>query len=306
MKPRPLALDALAPAPMKARRTLASMEACASLPPPGAGLEDFLCALPSLGASERLLALRDAIVAARRRKRPVLLALGGRAMRAGLGPWAARLLEEGLVSAVALTGQALVHDVEMALFGVVADPDDHAGAPAEVGAFVAEAVQFAAEEGIGVGEGVARWLADRAPEHLMHSALSVAGRFGMQATAHLAPGLDAVQPHPELHGEALGAASIRDFARLAGWLADAEGGVAVVLASSAHLPRVVAQAARAASSLGARPRLALADFDAATAGAPVQEMLAAVDGERFPVAGPAEVLAPLLFAAVREALGDGA
>ncbi len=303
MKVHPLALSRLQPAPMQARRVHAMLDDCASLAPVGASLEDFLCALPSLGSAKELVRLRDALVAALQAKRPVLLALGGRAMRLGLGPWAARLLEEELVSAVALTGQALVHDVEMALFGAIAEPNDHPGAPAEVGAFIAEAVQFASEEGIGVGEAVARWLADRAPEHLMHAVLGVAGRFGLPATAHLAPGLDAVQLSPQLHGEALGAASIHDFALLGGLLAQAQGGVVLVLASSAHLPRVLAQAARAASSLASLSSFTLAYVDVHTGTSAVEEMFASGHGVPCRLRGPVEILAPLLFAAVREALG---
>ena len=297
------ALARIVPAPMQARRVLAEADDCASVPPPGASLADALCALPSLGAARDFFAWRDALVQAHARKRPVLLGLGARALRTGLGPWAARLLEEGWISGVVLTGQALVHDVEMALFGLLADPDAHAGAPAEVGALIAEAVQFAAEEGIGIGEGVGRWLADRAPEHLAHSALGTAARFGLGAFVHLAPAVDAVQLHPDLHGEALGAAAMRDFARLVGMLGAMEDGIVVVLASSAVLPRVLAQAARAASALGATAMPQAVFVDAGAPTSAVADMFASLGGKELRLTGPAELLAPLAFATARDMIG---
>ncbi|HET9299985.1 MAG TPA: hypothetical protein VFO11_08570, partial [Candidatus Polarisedimenticolaceae bacterium] len=80
-------------------------------------LASFLDGLPRLLGAQSLRDLADAIVSAREKDRPVVLAMGAHVIKVGLGPVVAQLMEEGTVTAVALNGAGAIHDWEVAAVG---------------------------------------------------------------------------------------------------------------------------------------------------------------------------------------------
>ena len=89
-----------------------------------------------LGAAQ-LRDLARAIAAANRGKRTVLLMSGAHPIKVGLGPIICGLLRDGIISAIATNGAAIIHDFELAYAGRTSE---------DVGAGLAEGTFGMAEE----------------------------------------------------------------------------------------------------------------------------------------------------------------
>jgi len=259
--------------------------------------------------------LRDSIVSAHRRKKSVILGCGGHVMDSGLSPLLVRLLEQRIISGLVLTGAALLQDVEIALSGHTLRSYDRdmvdgvCRVTEETGRLINEATNFGAIEGWGIGKSVGEKLIDAEPDHLDHSVLATASRYGIPVSVHPAIGADAFNLHPATHGESLGATGFIDFRLLAAMMAEASDGIILNAASSVILPRVFMQAVDAARNLGKKIEnmtCVIIDPSASTdAVADVTGRLSQPGGRGIWLPGPDELLLPLLFAAVLDVLGDG-
>lgn len=277
---------------------------------------DFLCSLPGLGATRDLIELRDAILTAHRKKKAIILGCGGHVMDSGLSPLLVRLIEQRLISGLVLTGEAMLQDVEIALSGHTLrsydrDPDS-AGymVTDETGRLINEAINFGAIENWGIGQSVGEKLLDAEPAHLDHSILATASRFNVPVTVHPAIGVDAFNLHPAAHGESLGATGFLEFRRLASMMSESSEGVIINVASAMLLPRLFMQARDAAINLGHKVEKVTAvvidPSASATAIADVVGRLSQNGGRGIWLPGPDEILLPLLFASVADALGSDA
>ncbi|HKJ83400.1 MAG TPA: hypothetical protein VJ961_05185, partial [Mariprofundaceae bacterium] len=256
MNIKPLSFSKLKTVPLADRQSEADEQDFGAPYQAGGTFADFLCSLPGLGAAEDIITLRDAIATAYRRGRSVIIGCGGHVMDTGLSPILVRLLEQRIISGVAMTGAALLQDVEIALSGRTTQcrdqelQDGHFCVTKETGELINEAINFGAIEGWGMGRSVGQKLLDLEPEHLDHSVLATACRYGIPVTVHPAIGADAFNLHPKTHGESLGAVGFTDFRLLSAMMAEASGGVLINVASSVVLPRVFLQAVDAARNLG--------------------------------------------------------
>ncbi|MDQ6950831.1 MAG: hypothetical protein Q9M26_04135 [Mariprofundales bacterium] len=275
---------------------------------PGASFRDFLCGLPNLGSAADLVRVRDALVAARRGGHGRLLACGGGLIDRGLGPMVAQSMAYKIFSSLALTGSAMLKDVEVALSGKVFAEDGQHGVTEESCRLIVEAIDWAAEESIGLGASVGQRLLDVDAPHREHSLLAVAAERGVPVTVHPAIGADAFHRHPALRGESMGAAGLHDFRLLAALVGQCSHGVVLNVASSVVMPRLLAEASAAVRSTGATlagVRVCMVD------GAPVdgvaRQSLArvAVDTDAVcTMTGAVELLLPLLLAAVVDTLEE--
>jgi len=280
----------------------------------GGAFNDFLCSLPNLGVAGELFVVRDAIVRAVQKKRPVLLAMGGQFFDAGLSPLLVHLIEQGLIGGLALTGAAMIRDIEIALHGntftssIGAIRAGDMVVPEETGRLINEAINLGAAEGWGIGESIGRRLLDGGFEHLEHSVLATAHRYGIPLSVHPAMGADTFDFHPAVHGESMGAAAMLDVRLLTGMLAEAAHGVVLNVASSAVMPRTLLMALCAARNLGRTvDHIHAVDIDVlphTAAQTDCMERLARPNGHFSRLQGPDEIIMPLLFAAVQDALGD--
>ncbi|OIO68325.1 MAG: hypothetical protein AUJ57_10290 [Zetaproteobacteria bacterium CG1_02_53_45] len=278
------------------------------------GFDNFLCSLPNLGCAGDLFRLRDAIVSAHRHGHQVFLACGGHVFDSGLGPLICRLIEQKIITGIALTGEALEQDVEIAILGktvsasaLALNKGKHC-ITEETGCLINDAINYGTSENWGLGESVGRRLLESELEHLDHSVVATAVRHGIPVTAHPAIGADAFGLHPAARGESIGAAGFRDFRLLAGMMAEASHGVIINIASSVVMPRVLLQAVDAARNVGKTIEhitSAVIDTSASTTAiTDVVTRLSQPDGKGYWLSGPDEILIPLLFAAVIEALGN--
>ncbi len=191
----------LASRPSKVRR-----EHFAAPHVPGATVAEFVARLPKLLAAGEFAAVVEAMAAAHAAGAPIVWGLGAHVIKAGLSPVLIDLMERGLVSAVALNGAGVIHDVEIALVGATSEDVDAALGPGRFGMAeetatgINDAVASGVARGDGLAQSVATWLAAQAPPHAEVSLLCAAARLEVPVTAHVAVGTDIVHMHPDASG----------------------------------------------------------------------------------------------------------
>ena len=251
----PLEFDALKsnhwPRPSKVRLT--------DLGRPDGGhrpLDDLLDGLPAVLAAQSLKQLRDAIVAAHSRGRPVLAALGGHVIKTGCGPYLIDWIARGILTGVAMNGSAAIHDLELAIAGHTSEDVGPRlagrtfGFARETSDLFAAACDRAAEAGTGLGAALGEVILEHGGPGLDSSLLVAALRQGVPATVHVAIGTDIVHMSPRLDGAAMGRATLTDFRTLCGLVARLEGGVWLNLGSAVVMPEVFLKTVAVARNLG--------------------------------------------------------
>jgi hypothetical protein len=313
---RPLSLERVSTYPLASRKSKVSREAFARSHRRGAPFTSFLDSLPRILAGQTLRAVRDEVLRARARHRPVIWGFGAHVIKVGLSPVVIDLMERGLATAIALNGAGVVHDFEVAVAGRTSE-DVEAGLVAgsfgmarETGEEVNRAIVEGDRDGLGVGAAVGRYLSTRRPRarHLDTSLLAAAWRLGIPATVHVAIGTDIVHVHPACDPAAVGRATHLDFLTLAGEVARlGGGGVYLNVGSAVVLPEVFLKAVALARNLGHR----LSDFATANLdflqsyrpGVNVVERPVKGSGRGYRLTGHHEILVPLLAAALVEGAG---
>ncbi len=312
MKPRPID-------PSRARtRSLASLSRMvnqkqfAAPVAAGASMRRFIEALPDALAARDLRLLARAIASAHRAGRTILLMSGAHPIKVGLSPVICRLMRDGILSAIATNGAAIIHDYELAFAGRTSEDvgaglaDGSFGMAEETGAFLNRAARMAANENKGLGEVVGREIERARLKFRKVSIFATAYRLGMAATVHVAIGADIIHMHPAADGGAIGAATMNDFHRLAAVAGSLSRGVVVNLGSAVVMPEVFLKALNLARNLGRNARnFTAADMDFIRqyrSRRNVVERPTETGGARILLTGHHELMFPLLVAAVREEL----
>jgi len=277
---------------------------------PGSGIGTWLTCLPKLLAARDLVAVIDAIVEATKRPAPVVWGLGAHVIKAGLSPVLVDLMTRGFVSALAMNGAGLIHDVEIALSGATSEDVDAALGPGtfgmaeETGTGINRAIVDGVARGWGLGRAVAEWLTHQAPTHAEASLLCTALRLGIPVSAHVAVGTDIVHMHPDASGAAIGEGSLRDFRHFASSVARLGGGVYLNCGSAVVLPEVFLKAVAVARNHGHDlTGLTTVDLDFKAHYRPLTNVVrrpTAGIGRGFHLTGHHEILIPLLAAALVE------
>jgi hypothetical protein len=281
----------------------------------GGSLSKFLATLPDILAVKALRAVVAAIVTARRTGRPVILGIGAHVIKVGLAPVITDLMEQGVVTAVAMNGAGIIHDFELALMGhtseeVDAEIDDgRFGMAEETGRMLNEAICRGAAAGQGLGEAVGRYINRSAAlfPHRATSILAAGARLGLPVTVHVALGTDIIHMHPSADGAAIGATSLLDFRRLAAVVAGMEGGVYVNVGSAVILPEVFLKTVSLGRNLGhPLSKITTVNMDFLPHYRPQTNVVrrpTQKGGRGYSLTGHHEIMLPLLAAAVIEALG---
>ena len=204
----------------------------------------FLASLPDFLGVRNLRALAAAIAGAPR----VLWGLGGHVIKVGLGPLLIDLAHGGYAHGFVMNGAAAIHDAEVALHGSTSEDVGDGlfagtyGSADETGRLFAEGAARAERSEIGLGTALGRILLEREAPNARLSLLCESARLGMPVTVHVAIGTDTVHMHPACDGAALGAATHRDFLRLAALIEGLDAGVYVNVGSAVILPEVFLKA----------------------------------------------------------------
>ncbi len=301
--------------PFQGRQNKVDPSLMARAPEPDSSFRAFLDGLPDVLAARDLRAIIAHVAESARARKGVVLLLGGHVVKVGLGPLVVRWLQRGIVSHVALNGAAAIHDFELAAFGGTSEDvaagleDGSFGMVEETGAEMNAATAAAAADGLGLGEGLARALAERPA--LPGGAASIllgCREHRVPVTVHTTMGAEITHQHPSANGAAIGDTSLRDFRRLAGSLPTLDSGGAVLnWGSAVVLPEVFLKALAVARNLGdGRPtKFLAADFDMIRQYRPrmnVVERPTRGGGVGYQLTGHHELLLPLLVWGVLDEL----
>ncbi len=316
-KDRPLEADlsAVRTVPIGGRASKVRAEAFAAPPADDNSFGTFIGSLPDILVARDFRRVVDAVVAARRAKKGVIVMLGGHVVKTGLSRLLIDLMERGVITHLAMNGSGAIHDYEVARFGSTSEDvaaglrDGTFGMAEETGRGMNEAFTRGHAEALGMGESLALALG-REP-HLAHPELSVviaAQRLSVPVTVHAALGAEIIHQHPAADGAAIGDTSHRDFRRLAASIAQIDdGGVALNIGSAVIMPEVFLKALTVARNLGAgKPQnFVTCDMDMQRHYRPhvnVVQRPTQDSGRGYEITGHHELMVPLLAWAIVEQL----
>ena len=294
--------------PLKSRPSKARAENFARPVAPGASAASLVDSLPNILAAADFKAVARAVVDAKQSGSGALWGLGAHVIKTGVGPVLIDLMERGFVSAIATNGAAVIHDFEVALVGATSEDVDEALGPGrfgmaeETGRVLNTAITDGVAAGMGIGQAVTRFLADKQPQFARASVLAAAARLQVPVTVHVAIGTDVIHMHPAASGAALGEGSLRDFRYFVSSVARLERGVYLNCGSAVVLPEVFLKAVALARNRGlALAGLTTVNLDFARMYRPLTNVVArptAGTGRGYSLVGHHEIMIPLLAAAV--------
>jgi hypothetical protein len=310
---KPIDLAGVKTYPLADRRSKVSAGDFAKTWRKGSSLRDFLANLPDILAGRQLKSVISAIVRAHQAERNVIFGMGAHVIKVGLNPVVIDLMERGVITAVAMNGAGIIHDLELALVGhtsedvAAAIEDGSFGMARETCAFVAEALAAAADKEMGLGEAVGRVILEKKLPMAGKSILAAGARLGLPVTVHVAIGTDIIHMHPAFDAAKAGAASHRDFRLFASLVADLEKGVYLNVGSAVILPEIFLKAATLVRNLGYN----LSDFTTVNVDfikhyRPLTNVInrpTAKGGRGINLVGHHEILLPLIAAGVIEQIG---
>jgi len=299
--------------PAGSRKSKVRFDAFAKPGRKGATFRQFYDSLPNLLAAKEFHAIVEAIVAAKKRKRPVLWMLGAHVIKVGLTPLLVDLIKRKVVTALAMNGAGIIHDFELAFMGSTSEDvaaalaDGSFGMAEETHSQLNRAIRDGAKKGWGLGRSVGAMVnAKRLPyRHL--SLLATCERLGIPATVHVAIGTDIIHQQSTADGADIGQTSMTDFRALVGVVSKlGQGGVVGNLGSAVILPEVFLKAVSIARNLGhAVKDFTAFDFDMIRHYRPAENVLkrpTLLGGAAMHITGHHELMIPLLAQAVTERL----
>jgi hypothetical protein len=297
---------------LDSRRSKARVEDFAQPVKAGATFKQWLDALPAILGAHDVRRVVDAIVAARRRDAGVIWGVGAHVIKTGVSPVVIDLMRRGFVSALAMNGAGVIHDFEVALAGATSEDVDESLGPGrfgmadETGRGLNEVIRKAADQKLGFGQAVGRYLSDEGARYRHLSLTASAYELGVPVTVHVALGTDIIHMHPAASGAAIGDVSLRDFRYFTSCVARLKGGVYINAGSAVILPEVFLKAVALARNRGASlDGLTTVNIDFLRLYRPqtnvVTRPVAGTGGTGISLIGHHEILIPLLAAAVIEA-----
>lgn len=316
-RPRETDLAKVRTVPIAGRASKVRAEEFASPPAKDHSFGAFIESLPDILVARDFKKLVEAIAAASRAKKGVIVMLGGHVVKTGLSRLLIDLMERGAITHLAMNGSGAIHDYEVARFGSTSEDvaaglrDGTFGMAEETGRGMNAAFTRGRAEGAGMGESLA--LALGSEPKLAHPELSVllaAQRLGVPVTVHAALGAEIIHQHPAADGAAIGDTSHRDFRRLAASIETIDGGGVVLnIGSAVIMPEVFLKALTVARNVtGGKPQaFVTADFDMQRHYRPhvnVVQRPTQDSGKGYEITGHHEIMVPLLAWAVIERLNQ--
>jgi hypothetical protein len=155
---KPIDLSQIKTYPLSARKSKVSAGDFAGVWQKGATFKDFLKTLPDILAGNQIRTVISCTADAFRKGKSIVFAMGAHVIKVGLTPIVVDLMERGMITAVALNGAGIIHDLEIAMAGVTSEDvsaslgDGAFGMAHETGAFLCNAVRYAANTRRGLGE----------------------------------------------------------------------------------------------------------------------------------------------------------
>ena len=299
--------------PAGSRKSKVNVKAFARPGRKGGSFRQFYESLPNFLAVNEFRAVVAAIVAAHRRRKPVLWMFGAHVIKVGLSPLLIEMLRRRVVTAIAMNGAGIVHDFELAFMGSTSEDvasalaDGSFGMAEETHSYINRAIREGAAKGWGVGRSVGSMIIKRKLPYRNLSLLATCAQMRVPATVHVAIGTDIIHQQSSADGAAIGRASLADFRALVRVVSTlGGGGVAGNLGSAVILPEVFLKAVSVARNLGHPVKdLTTFDFDMIRHYRPAENVLkrpTLLGGKAVHITGHHELMIPLLVRAITESL----
>ncbi|MDP2644831.1 MAG: hypothetical protein Q8P24_07815 [Desulfobacterales bacterium] len=279
----------------------------------GSSFQDFIDTLPDILAGSDLRQVVSCLATAFLKKKIRVWAMGAHVIKVGLNPVVVDLMERGVVSALALNGAGIIHDLEIAMTGSTSEDVAEAldsgdfGMARETCEFLGEAIQTAGNHSMGLGEAVGRAIIAKRLPRREHSILAAGARLGIPVTVHVAIGTDILHMHPGFDPEKAGGATHRDFRIFASIISRLQGGVYLNIGSAVILPEIFLKAVSIARNLGHElENFTTVNMDFIRQYRPLTNVVhrpTARGGKGINLVGHHEILLPLIAAGVIERIG---
>ncbi len=278
----------------------------------GSSLCSWVERLPNILAASDFKEVSDSIVRAKKTKKRVILAMGAHPVKVGLNPVIIDLMERGVISALALNGAGIIHDAELAMAGKTSEDvaeglgSGEFGMADETGTFLNQAIKEGAQENLGLGSAIGRFLIRKNFPYNRYSLLARAFELDVPVTVHVAIGTDIIHFHPSADGAAIGKTSHLDFRIFAGLVSGLEKGVFINLGSAVILPEVFLKAVTVVRNLGYELKdFTTVNMDFIRGYRPMTNVVnrpTMSGGRGYSLVGHHEIMFPLLAASVIEGL----
>ncbi len=311
---QPIKLDEISTYSLKSRNNKVNVaEHFAAEPSAGSSFDEFFSSLPDLLGAESLRGVVAAIIKAHLADKPVVLAIGGHVIKCGLQPVLKKLIETGIVTAVAMNGSAAIHDFEVSLVGATSEDvgavlqSGDFGFSEETGRGMNDHLAAGQKQGLGFGQAIGEAIIREDHPFAQHSLLACCVENEIPVTVHVALGTDIIHQHPQADGAVIGAMSMQDFRLLTAVVADlGDGGVWLNVGSAVLMPEVFLKALSIAQNLGHQvENFTTANFDMIQHYRPLQNVVkrpTSGQGRGYTITGHHEINIPLLAHAVLDGL----
>ncbi len=309
----PVDLKSVKTISIKGRESKVHDSLLSKVPEKGGSLADWFGTLPDILKARDLSRIVSHLSEAIEKEKAIILMMGAHPIKCGLSPLICEMINRGWISTLSMNGAGAIHDFEISTFGHTSEDVEKGLADGTFGMVreTAEGIYGALnkynglEQGFGAAVGEAISAGDGKDKHL--SLLSTAFKKDCPATIHVAVGTDIIHQHPQADGELLGGASMTDFRILAGQLPDLDnGGVVINLGSAVLLPEVFLKALTVARNLGDEIKnFTAVNFDMIQhyrSNTNVVARPTKTGGNGYSITGHHELMFPLLFALLQEAV----
>jgi hypothetical protein len=309
---KPVSLEGIKTVSLKERKSKVTVDLFGKRYSPGGSVAQFLEGLPHILGAQDLREVIERIVAAHQEGNTIILGMGAHVIKVGLSPIVIQLMEEGVVSGIALNGAGAIHDVEVAMEGKTSEEVETEldsgkfGMAEETATFINES----AAEGVTTERGIGSIVGEKIlQEKLPHSSLSILAqgfKLGIPITIHVAFGTDIVHLHPSFRPAAWGEATHLDFRRFSTLVSSLEGGVFLNIGSAVILPEVFLKALTLVRNKGSNvSRFTTVNMDFIRHYRPLANVVTRPTrkgGKGFNLVGHHEIMVPLLAAGILEKL----
>jgi len=307
---KPIDVSSLKTYPLKSRKSKVDRVDFGRPWKPGGSLRDFLDTLPAILVGEDFKKVVSAIARSHEARKPVVMAMGAHVIKVGLNPIITDLMQQGIVTAIALNGAGIIHDLELAMVGRTSEEvlegleEGAFGMAKETADFLNSAMSVAPKEGLGLGQAVGQAIVKETLPFANESILATAARLEIPATVHVAVGTDIIHIHPGFDPAAAGQASHHDFRLLASVVAELQEGVYLNVGSAVVLPEVFLKALTLVRNLGHTvDRFTTVNMDFVRHYRPMTNVVCrptTKGGSGYNLVGHHEIMFPLLAAAILE------
>ena len=296
---------------IKTRGSRVQIQDFAKKPVKKASFLAFYQSLPNILKAKDLGAIVDALVMARKARKPVIFMAGAHVIKCGLNPVVIELIKKKVITCICLNGAGIIHDFEIAFQGKTSEDvsenlkTGRFGMGQETADFLNHAVNEGVSGGLGLGQAVASKISNSKLRYKDLSLLYHAFNNRIPVCVFVAIGTDIIHQHPTFDAALTAKASMKDFYTLVEEVIRLNnGGVVLNFGSAVILPEVFLKALNLARNLGNKVKnFVAANFDMIYHYRPYQNVVrrpVMSGGSGYYIIGHHEIMLPFLAQAIIE------